>query len=77
MCYTFLAAQGVNVQKSLLQEEMIDTCKSLLERYGDKIVLPVDLVAATEFAADAEKEDRSSQRNPRRLDELGRWTRNR
>ena len=55
MCYTFLAAQGVNVQKSLLQEEMIDTCKSLLERYGDKIVLPVDLVAATEFAADAEK----------------------
>ena len=55
MCYTFLAAQGVTVQKSLLQEEMIDTCKSLLERYGDKIVLPVDLVAATEFAADAEK----------------------
>ncbi|WJZ02747.1 phosphoglycerate kinase [Corynebacterium freiburgense] len=55
MCYTFLAAQGYNVQKSLLQEEMIDTCKSLLERYGDSIVLPVDLVAASEFDANAEK----------------------
>lgn len=53
MCYTFLAAQGYNVQKSLLQEEMIDTCKDLLARHGDKIVLPVDLVAAETFAADA------------------------
>ncbi|QCB28488.1 phosphoglycerate kinase [Corynebacterium endometrii] len=54
MCYTFLAAQGYDVQKSLLQEEMIDTCKGLLERFGDKLVLPVDLVAASEFSADAE-----------------------
>ncbi|MGP6173120.1 phosphoglycerate kinase [Corynebacterium sp. A21] len=54
MCYTFLAAQGYNVQKSLLQEEMIDTCKDLLERHGDKLVLPVDLLAAAEFSADAE-----------------------
>ncbi|RNE49200.1 phosphoglycerate kinase [Corynebacterium alimapuense] len=54
MCYTFLAAQGYNTQKSLLQEEMIDTCKDLLERFGDKIILPVDLVAAAEFSASAE-----------------------
>ena len=54
MCYTFLNAQGYNTQKSLLQEEMIDTCKDLLERFGDKIVLPVDLVAAAEFSADSE-----------------------
>lgn len=54
MCYTFLAAQGYNVQKSLLQEEMIETCGKLLEQYGDKIVLPVDLVAAKEFDKDAE-----------------------
>lgn len=55
MCYTFLAAQGYNVQKSLLQEEMLDTCKDLLARYGDKINLPVDLAWAPEFSADAEK----------------------
>ncbi|WP_273367207.1 phosphoglycerate kinase [Corynebacterium massiliense] len=54
MCYTLLAAQGYNVQNSLLEEEQIDNCKDLLERFGDKIVLPADLVAATEFKADAE-----------------------
>ncbi|MFA1476896.1 phosphoglycerate kinase [Corynebacterium diphtheriae] len=54
MCYTFLAAKGINVQKSLLQEEQINKCKELLEAYADKIVLPVDLVAAAKFASDAE-----------------------
>ena len=54
MCYTLLATKGYNVQNSLLQEDQIDNCKELLERFGDKIVLPVDLVAATEFNADAE-----------------------
>ena len=54
MCYTFLAAQGINVQQSLLQEEQIDKCKELLEEFGSKLVLPVDLVAAAGFAADAD-----------------------
>nr|CAA42046.1 phosphoglycerate kinase [Corynebacterium glutamicum] len=55
MCYTFLAAQGHNVQQSLLQEEMKATCTDLLASV-DKIVLPVDLVAASEFNKDAEKQ---------------------
>ncbi|TDP41295.1 phosphoglycerate kinase [Nocardia ignorata] len=54
MCFTFLAAQGISVGSSLLQEEMIDTCKSLLERFGDVLHLPVDIVAADKFAADAD-----------------------
>ncbi|MCC3312859.1 phosphoglycerate kinase [Nocardia africana] len=54
MCFTFLAAQGLSVGSSLLQEEMIDTCKDLLERFADVIHLPVDIVAADKFAADAE-----------------------
>lgn len=53
MCFTFLAAQGVSVGTSLLQEEMIDTCRKLLEDYGDVIHLPVDIVVAEKFAADA------------------------
>lgn len=53
MCFTFLRAQGHGVGRSLLEEEMVDTCRQLLDRAGDKIVLPVDVVAATEFAADA------------------------
>ncbi|WJY89794.1 phosphoglycerate kinase [Corynebacterium confusum] len=64
MCYTLLAAKGYNVQKSLLQEGQIDNCRDLLERFGDKIVLPVDLVSATEFAADAEHETTSVSEIP-------------
>ena len=53
MCFTFLAAQGVSVGTSLLQEEMIETCRKLLEDYGDVIHLPVDIVVADGFAADS------------------------
>jgi len=56
MCFTFLAAQGVSVGTSLLQEEMIDTCRGLLEEYGDVIHLPVDIVVAAEFSADSAPE---------------------
>ena len=55
MCFTFLAAQGHNVQKSLLQEDMVDTCTELIERFGEKLLLPVDIAAAPEFDKDAEK----------------------
>ncbi|WP_043727106.1 phosphoglycerate kinase [Nocardia asiatica] len=54
MCFTFLAAQGLSVGASLLQEEMVDTCKHLLEQYADVIHLPRDIVVADAFAADAE-----------------------
>ncbi|WP_405165325.1 phosphoglycerate kinase [Nocardia sp. NBC_01499] len=54
MCFTFLAAQGLSVGTSLLQEEMIETCKGLLDRYADVIHLPRDIVVASKFAADAD-----------------------
>jgi len=53
MCFTFLKAQGHEVGKSLLEAEMIATCSDLLAQAGDRIVLPVDVVAAAEFSADA------------------------
>lgn len=53
MCFTFLAAQGRSVGSSLLQEDMVETCRDLLERYGDAIVLPTDVVVAPAFAEDA------------------------
>ncbi len=56
MCFTFLAAQGHNVGGSLLQEDMIDTCKDLLERFGDVIVLPTDVAAAEKFDKSAKHE---------------------
>ena len=56
MCYTFLAAQGLSVGTSLCQPEMVDTCRKLLEDYGDVIHLPVDIVVAETFAADSPPE---------------------
>jgi phosphoglycerate kinase len=64
MCYTFLAAQGLSVGTSLCQPEMIDTCKKLLEDYGDVIHLPVDIVVAEKFAADSPPETVAADRIP-------------
>ena len=69
MCFTFLAAQGVSVGKSLLQEEMIDTCRGLLEEFGDVIHLPVDIVVAAEFAADSTPETVAAANIP--VDKMG------
>ncbi|GAB4066447.1 phosphoglycerate kinase [Angustibacter speluncae] len=57
MVFTFLAAQGHEVGKSLLEADQLDTVRGYLERAEDEgvdIVLPVDVVAATAFAADAQ-----------------------
>ncbi|MGB6245893.1 MULTISPECIES: phosphoglycerate kinase [Gordonia] len=54
MAFTFIKAQGSPVGDSLMQEDMIDTCKGLLDKYGDVIHLPHDIVVADKFAADAE-----------------------
>ncbi|GAA4848723.1 phosphoglycerate kinase [Saccharopolyspora rosea] len=54
MAYTFLAAQGHDVGKSLLQSDQLDNTRQLLAEHGDKLVLPVDVVVADRFAADAD-----------------------
>jgi phosphoglycerate kinase len=54
---TFLAARGNNVGKSLVEAEMIDIAKGLLERASEMkadIPLPTDVVVAKEFSASAE-----------------------
>jgi phosphoglycerate kinase len=52
MCFTFLAAQGHDVGSSLLEADQLDICRAFLET--GKVVLPVDVVAATAFSADAD-----------------------
>ena len=57
MVFTFLKAQGHEVGKSLLEEDQLETVLGYLERAKDsgvEIVLPVDIVAAAAFSADAE-----------------------
>lgn len=53
MCFTFLAAQGYSVGKSLLEEDMVDTCCKLLDTYHDVLRLPVDIVVTEKFEADS------------------------
>lgn len=57
MLFTFLKAQGKEIGKSLLEAERLDFVSQLMkeaEKRNVDLVLPVDVVAAKEFAADAE-----------------------
>ncbi len=59
MSYTFLAAQGLEVGNSLLEADRIDDVRQVMAAaaaQGVELVLPVDLVGATRFAADADHE---------------------
>lgn len=53
MAYTFLKAQGKEIGQSLLEEDKIDLAKELMERAGEKLILPVDARLASEFSNDA------------------------
>ena len=62
MVFTFLAAQGHEVGKSLLEADQLDTCRSYLQRAADtgvEILLPADIVVDTAFpSADRAPEPR-------------------
>ena len=56
MCFTFLLAQGKQVGTSLKEEDWVDRAKAMIEKAqakGVKLLLPVDVVCADAFAADA------------------------
>lgn len=59
MANTFIAAQGVDVGKSLAEHDMTDTAKEIMGKAivaGCEIILPSDVVVAREFAANADNE---------------------
>jgi phosphoglycerate kinase len=56
MVFTFLAAQGKEIGKSLVENDLIDTVKELMiraEKLGVKFLLPIDIVVASEFSAES------------------------
>lgn len=58
MANTFLAAQGYNIGKSLLEADKVELAKSLIttaKERGVNLLLPTDVVIADKFAADAQK----------------------
>lgn len=59
MLFTFLAAQGHSVAKSLLEAEQLDTVKGYIDEAAERgveLLLPSDIVVAEKFAADADHE---------------------
>jgi phosphoglycerate kinase len=56
MCFTFLAAQGLEVGDSLFEKDQVDAVRQLAaraEREGKRLLLPTDVVVADDFAEDA------------------------
>ncbi|MBL8091550.1 MAG: phosphoglycerate kinase [Anaerolineales bacterium] len=53
MANTFLSAQGLNMQDSLVEKESIETAKTILSKFADKLILPVDAIIADKFDANA------------------------
>jgi phosphoglycerate kinase len=67
MANTFIAAQGVDVGKSLCEHDLADTAKAIMaeaKSAGCTIVLPVDGVVAREFKAGAASETVAIDRIP-------------
>lgn len=56
MTYTFYAAKGMKIGKSLVETDKIDLAKELIAEAGDKLVLPIDNVCAAEFSNDVPTE---------------------
>lgn len=52
MTYTFYAAKGIKIGNSLVEKDKIELAKEIIEKAGDKLVLPVDSVVAEKFAND-------------------------
>ncbi len=53
MAYTFLKAQGLEIGKSLLEEDRLEMAKDFLARGAGKLILPIDQVVANEFSENA------------------------
>mgnify|MGYP001131371527 CR=1 FL=1 len=54
MSYTFAKAQGKTVGTSLLEEDRVQVAKDLIEKAGDKLILPVDTVINNAFAEEGD-----------------------
>ncbi len=53
MIFTFYKAMGYEIGKSLLEEDRVELAKELIAEAGNKLMLPVDVVAADKFENDA------------------------
>ncbi len=74
LAYTFIKAKGLEIGRSLLDEEHIDLAKEFMktaEEKGVKFYTPVDAVVADDFSEQANKKSRADRRHSRRLGGAG------
>ena len=69
MSYTFLHSKGFNIGKSLLDEENIDFCKEMINKYGSKIILPIDTITTTNI--DSKENIQNKDINNMSVDDIG------
>ena len=53
MAYTFFKAMGYEIGTSLVEMDRLDLAKKIMEKAGDKLILPIDTLVAKEFAPDS------------------------
>ncbi len=58
MAFTFLKAAGFNIGSSLCEREKLSYCKEMLENYPDKLILPIDVITATEIKDNTKTHER-------------------
>ena len=58
MAFTFLKAAGFNIGSSLCEKEKLDFCKKMLDQYPDKLILPIDVITATEIKENVKTHER-------------------
>ena len=53
MAFTFLKAKGLNTGKSLVEDDYTSLCTELLNKYSDKIILPLDVITSNEIGSES------------------------
>ena len=58
MAFTFLKAAGFNIGSSICEKEKLLFCKEMLDKYQDKLILPIDVITATEMKENVQTHER-------------------
>lgn len=58
MAFTFLKAAGFSIGNSLCEKEKLSFCKEMLDKYEDKLILPIDVVTANEIKPNVQTHER-------------------
>lgn len=64
MCFTLLKSKNINIGASLVEDNLLEYCSNLLEKYKDKIILPIDVNGAFSFNSETPLENYSIMNIP-------------